>query len=49
MSKLVIYANDTTLSNILNIFSDNINDDNLKSLINYDLHKTNEWLLINTL
>ena len=49
MSNLIIYANDTTLSNILHIFSDNINDDNLKSFINDDLHKMNEWLVINKL
>jgi len=47
MSNLIIYANHTTLSNILHIFSDNKNDDNLKSFINDDLHKINEWLIIN--
>ena len=36
-------------SNVLNIFSDNINGDNLKSFINDDLHKINEWLVINKL
>ena len=49
MSNLIIYANHTTLSNILHIFSDNKNDDNLKSFINDDLHKINEWLVINKL
>jgi len=49
MSNLISYANDTTLSNTLNIFCDNINDDKLKSFVNYELHKINEWLVINKL
>ena len=49
MSNLIIYANDTTVSNILNIFSGNINDDTLKSFINSELHKINECLIINKL
>ena len=49
MSNLISYANDTTLSNTLNIFCDNINDDKLKSFVNYELHKINEWLVIKKL
>ena len=45
----IIYADDTTLSSTLNTFNDNIQNDNLESLINYELFKINEWLKINKL
>ena len=45
----IIYADDTTLSSTLNTFNDNIQNDNLESLINYELLKINEWLKINKL
>ena len=49
MFNFIIYADDTTLSSTLNTFSDNIQNDNLESLINDELLKINEWLKINKL
>ena len=49
MFNFIIYADDTTLSNTLNTFNDNIQNDNLESLINDELLKINEWLNINKL
>ena len=37
MFNFVIYADDTTLSSTLNSFNDNIQNDNLESLINDEL------------
>ena len=47
MFNFLIYADDTTLSSILNVFSDNTHDQNLESLINEELVKINDWLKIN--
>ena len=44
MFHFIIYADDTTLSSTLNPFNDN-----LESLINYELLKINEWRKINKL
>ena len=41
-----VYADDTTLSSTLNMFSDNIHDQNLESLTHEELLKINEWLNI---
>ena len=49
MFNFIIYADDTTLSSTLNTFNDNIQNDNLESLINDELLKINEWLKINKL
>ena len=49
MFNFIIYADDTTLSSNLNNFNDNIQNDNLESLINDELLKINEWLKINKL
>ena len=49
MFNFLIYADDTTLSSILNMFSDNTHDRNLESLINEELVKINDWLKINKL
>ena len=49
MFNFIIYADDTTLSSALNNFNDNIQNDNLESLINDELLKINEWLQINKL
>ena len=49
MFNFLIYADDTTLSSTLNVFSDNKNDQNLESLINEELVKINDWLKINKL
>ena len=49
MFNLTIYGDGTTLSSTLHVFSDTIHDDNLESLINYELLKINEWLEINKL
>ena len=49
MFNFIIYADDTTLSSTLNIFNDNIQNNNLESLINDELLKINEWLKINKL
>ena len=49
MFNFIIYADDTTLSNTLNTFNNNIYNDNLESLINDKLLKINEWLKINKL
>ena len=48
MFNFIIYADDTTLSSILDTFNNNIHD-NLESLINNELLKINEWLKINKL
>ena len=45
----LIYADDTTLSSTLNVFSDNTHDQHLESLINEELVKINDWLKINKL
>ena len=37
MFNFIIYADDTTLSSTLNTFNDNIQNDNLESLINDEL------------
>ena len=49
MFNFLIYADDTTLSSTLNVFSDNTHDQNLESLINEELIKINDWLKINKL
>ena len=49
MFNFIIYVDDTTLSSTLNTFNDNIQNDNLESLINDELLKINEWLKINKL
>ena len=49
MFNFLIYADDTTLSSTLNVFSDNTHDRNLESLINEELVKINYWLKINKL
>ena len=49
MFNFIIYADDTTFSSTLNTFNDNIQNDNLESLINDELLKINEWLKINKL
>ena len=49
MFSFLIYADDTTLSSILNVFSDNIHDRNIESLINEELAQINDWLKINKL
>ena len=49
MFNFLIYADDTTLSSTLNVFSDNTHDRNLESLINEELVKINDWLKINKL
>ena len=49
MFNFLIYADDTTLSSTLNVFSDNTHDHNLESLINEELVKINDWLKINKL
>ena len=49
MFNFIIYADDATLSSTLNTFNDNIQNDNLESLINDELLKINEWLKINKL
>ena len=49
MFNFIIYADDTILSSTLNMFNDNIQNDNLESLINDELLKINEWLTINKL
>ena len=49
MFNFIIYADDTTLSITLNTFNDNIQNDNLESLINDELLKINEWIKINKL
>ena len=49
MFNFLIYADDTTLSSTLNVFSDNTPDQNLESLINEELVKINDWLKINKL
>jgi len=49
MFKFLIYADDTTLSSTLNVFIDNIHDQNLESLIKEELVKINDWLKINKL
>jgi len=49
MFNFLIYADDTTLSSTLNVFSDNTHDRNLESLINEELDKINDWLKINKL
>ena len=49
MFNFIIYADDTTLSSALNTFNDNIQNDNLESLINDALLKINEWLKITKL
>ena len=45
--KFFIYADDTTLSSTLNMFKDNMYDQNFESLINEELLKISEWLKIN--
>ena len=47
MFNFIICADYTTLSSTLNTFNDNIQNDNLESLINDELLKINEWLKIN--
>ena len=42
MFNFLIYADDTTLSSTLNVFSDNPHDQNLESLINEELVKIND-------
>ena len=49
MFNFLIYADDTTLSSTLNVFSDNTHDQNFESLINEELIKINDWLKINKL
>ena len=49
MFNFFIYGDDTIMSSTLNVFSDNIHDRNLESLINEELVKINEWLKINKL
>ena len=49
MFNFLIYADDTTLSSTLNVFSDNTHDQNFESLINEELVKINDWLKINKL
>ena len=49
MFNFLIYADDTTLSRILNVFSDNTHYQNFESLINEELVKINYWLKINQL
>ena len=49
MFNFLIYADDTTLSSTLNVFSDNTHNQNLESLINEELVTINDWLKINTL
>ena len=49
MFNFLIYADDTTLSSTLNMFNDNIHDQNLETLINEELIKISERLKINTL
>ena len=49
MFTFLIYADDTTLSSTLNVFSDNTHDRNLEFLINEELVKINDWLKINKL
>ena len=49
MFNFIIYADDTTLSSTLNTFNDNIQNYNLESLINDELLKINERLIINKL
>ena len=49
MFNFLIYADDTTLTSTLNVFSDNTHDQNLESLINEELVKINDWLKINKL
>ena len=49
MFNFFIYADDTTLSSTLNVFSDNTHDRNLEFLINEELVKLNDWLKINKL
>ena len=49
MFNFLIYADDTTLSSTLNVFSDNTHDQHLESLINEELVKINDWLKINKL
>ena len=49
MFNFLIYVDDTTLSSILNVFSDNIHDRNIESLINEELAQINDWLKINKL
>ena len=46
MFNSLIYADDTTLSSTLNVFSDNIHDRNLEILINEELVKIDDWLKI---
>ena len=41
MFNVLIYADDTTVSSTLNVFSDKIHDHNLESLINEELVKIN--------
>ena len=45
MFNFIIYADDTTLSSTLNTFNDNIQNDNLESLINDELLKINKLSL----
>jgi len=49
MFNFLIYADDTTLSSTLNVFSDNIHDRNVEPLRNKELVKIYDWLKINTL
>ena len=49
MFNYIIYADEANLSNTLNTFNDNIQNENLESLINYKLLKIHEWLKINKL
>ena len=49
MFNFLIYADNTTLSSTLNVFSDNIYDRTFESLINEELVKINECLKINKL
>ena len=49
MFNFLIYADDTTLSSTLNVFSDKTHDQNFESLINEELVKINDWLKINKL
>ena len=44
MINFLIYADDATLSSTLTMFSDNIRERNLESLINEELLNINEWL-----
>ena len=49
MFNFLIYADDTTLSSVLNTFNDNKHYQNLETLINEELTKKSEWVKINKL